>query len=1735
MARDATKGAGDWRGSKSKRSPDGPKRTAATKWTQAAVASTMMLVVAGVALWLIWLFYRPKPKAYFVPFWVGTYQDRSGIPTVPWTRADRDAIIVGEKGALFSNTDKLEALDQRRDTMKKRLDGLRERSGDDAVVVYISAYAIVDADGKIRILASDSHPYEPKNQLLLSEVLGAIKDCKSTNKLLVLDIMRNMLDPRDLGATADGVGYLVPSELEDSKDPDLMVICACSPGEYALGSENLAGGRSAFGYFFERALNSPVADKNRDNVIDVQELQEYVVRNVEDWALQYRGVSQVPDLRGAVKHNFPLRAIQASSTSRGGLASLWPFGRSKSSATADEPPVDMPEVEEKTKDEPAEPAVSKEKTQGTDSSASDTKSSTKEKAKKSEKATTKEPDKGAGKAADKGTDKGEGERTSPSGRREYPDWLALGWDTYQGWWTSGEYRAAPRVFRRLGTMLLRAERRWRGGDNELEVKDELASELGVRKADMERATKDIPRPPIRSAGLAVALGRKLDVELKEAIEQALKKWRDINPKVPDGPKARTEIEKGLVNQLKGKKSIDFALALVRATENSQLDSQTVTFLDSIVDQSRTIFDDKDTPDQMVELRFLHQLAQRSEPAPPNDKDWWDVADTAWKTLFIAEQASFQPQALAWVRASLVDADARLHDAQVLLLTQPRGYASWKGQIAEAWKNTSTLYDSVLHQQEAIQDAQTTFTKTLTVLSFLIPYLEARTDPQLQQDWLEAATAARDVARRLDPPRELETTPDQIDAKITTLSGEADKLEGKCKRLLSALKKRVADCQSDTVAPDPKRTMDIEALLATPFPSTSDRRDLRDAERTLEARLKHSKGTSVASSDAGKSDLTRTRVKNRLERIIEFLKLSGSEGRAQKSIQSVSELAGTNEAKASWSSSEVDKVCRLMADIAQSDYHSFTDRLSSDKLMIGDIDLAGLLSPAYALRLADANADGGEDNPCTTARKRDSLEARNWLAAHYQHESLDLHDLADQDNFFESAARNCLPDRPFTGEAHPLIELRDAQRRPVTVQDPFKLTAEHRQGQVSLELRLENPGDANAANGVKTELSVIQSDDSRLKVTPVPDKLSLSNESRRVDVQFELAAGNGSRKAPPSEFFIRLKLENGRRYHARIPIKIVTGELDPSLVLSTDPVTLKKVAENKIRLRPIPGLPQPYYVFVENRTDKDVAVTVAVMAGGTIKARGGTKEIPIKVKTGSFERVKSFVDSPPLKKGEPLTKLVEPIQLQLLDATTGDLIKELRLPVDVLSPRDYMQYTSGEFIPYRPGFPNRLTVVINPLPALGDLPCPVELVLPEDRELFPAFKGQPTEGKRFDKLEAGGKPVDLTVRDIPLNPNVDDTKPTSFYLNVDGLEKADAIKRAFWFKTTFRADGNRQQVTLDEIPRVRFVATPDYRKDSPAKLLVEFAVDNPPPKAKLMFQLFSDEAGQQPVRNVVLNEKAKDERVGFDVDGGTGGLLFEASQRDWVQPFPIVGIQATCLLEARLLDATGKKVAEDRHTMELFDGRPQMMAIDAPTKIERGIPTIVVKASVSPPPRIKEVKFIVGTKNEVTEADFVKLEQEGKTFQGIQLDNEGQSWKATITVPENVTEKFLVTARFKPVAGITGLYSTEVTVFNPPTTAKDKAKAAAEASKPGSIEGTVTIAGRPQPEQTVILYFFDLKTNKYEFIDSKTTTDKGTYKFKDVPAKSYTVYCVEGVHQRKDAQPAIVKPGETITVDLKLLE
>ena len=100
------------------------------------------------------------------------------------------------------------------------------------------------------------------------------------------------------------------------------------------------------------------------------------------------------------------------------------------------------------------------------------------------------------------------------------------------------------------------------------------------------------------------------------------------------------------------------------------------------------------------------------------------------------------------------------------------------------------------------------------------------------------------------------------------------------------------------------------------------------------------------------------------------------------------------------------------------------------------------------------------------------------------------------------------------------------------QNPVGLNPDHRRGQVNLELRLENLAAAEAS---KAELSVMQPADSRLQVTPVPKEMNLSAESSRLNVEFELSTeGSGSKIAPPSEFFVGLRMENGRTYRREFP-------------------------------------------------------------------------------------------------------------------------------------------------------------------------------------------------------------------------------------------------------------------------------------------------------------------------------------------------------------------------------------------------------------------------------------------------------------------------------------------------------------------------------------------------------------------------------------------------------------------------
>ncbi len=215
----------------------------------ATLLTTMLLGVAVTMMWIVWQFLFPNPPSpYFVPFWIAVYQ-KPQIPPIPWVEADREAL---QAEHLFTDVDSDDDATRNPtlEVMRTRLDNLKNRKSGDAVVVYLAAYATVDGEGKIQVLATDSDPFAPKTLLPLSTVVARLKQCPAEKKLLVLDIMRTTPDPFDLGATADGVADLIREGLQSESDPNqpnvphLLVIGSCAgPGRARRGSPRSVGFR----------------------------------------------------------------------------------------------------------------------------------------------------------------------------------------------------------------------------------------------------------------------------------------------------------------------------------------------------------------------------------------------------------------------------------------------------------------------------------------------------------------------------------------------------------------------------------------------------------------------------------------------------------------------------------------------------------------------------------------------------------------------------------------------------------------------------------------------------------------------------------------------------------------------------------------------------------------------------------------------------------------------------------------------------------------------------------------------------------------------------------------------------------------------------------------------------------------------------------------------------------------------------------------------------------------------------------------------------------------------------------------------------------------------------------------------------------------------------------------------------------------------------------------------------
>lgn len=1681
MTTDSAAGRWRWRGEKPRSSAPSRSETVTKKWIGATVLSLLLVAVTAVMVWLCyWFIFQKQPSPTFVPFWISNYQ-RPQIAPIPGMERERSAL---QEAGVFPSVDSTEdpTWNSTLEVMKTRLDNLKGLKTGKGVVVYIAAYAMVNRAGDVQILAFDSDPYSSNTLLPLRTVLTRIKDCPERHKLLVLDIMKSAPYPFDVGGTPDGVADLIRKELQAQKDseqlvdPNLLVLVACSPGQYGLWSESTH--ESIFGHFFREAFADPQADViNRNGAISVRELAAYVTDKVDRWAIQYRGVRQQPYLAGKAE-DFELASLKPS-----------PAGGQTKSAERE-----IPGAEGK--------AVEKGKTPEQGKIA----------AEPSDKLAGKEA---AGPATEKSASAAE------SLRSDYPEWLSKGWEIRQSWWQEKGKEdfpgaAAPRVFRRLEATLLRAEQEWRGGRDRQLLKDEFSPVLGELQVRMERAGK-IPRPQvIRSVGQARAFGweadRSLVAKLRNLIETQRTLGAAADPKLVEAAQKKAIDEFLAALKTKPNPALDLAGTIVEATQDQRLDAGTITFLDSIVSASKVGRD-------VIELRLLRDLAQRA--ATPGSQGWSEeIVKLAWDTIGLAEKAGSRPRAFPWVRKILEQAQNGRHVAQVLLLSQARDFVSWE-KVREVCDQVSKDLDFVTACQDRIEEAQTTLNRTRAMLPAYLPFLHATFKPNLENNWLSAAEATVVLDRLLlepggndgssSPAREdLEQLNNDLTAAIRNVKTSLEQLErpfqaDNVSELLSQIESR----------PEPQTAVEIEALLTTPFLTVSDRsalwRGLGALDRKLgELPVRGDMTTAESEADAGRADIARGQAARRAKRLAALLYLTGADAMAANlggAVELTREVNALNRAPGKDESSPTSDLAQNwagLAKVAALVYDKLSQMMNQRGKLDGD-DRVGWIAPAFLLSL--------DSSPTRQDRERRALSNWSWLAEHYRHQSHDLHEEQEPSQFYDNAAQDC----PGTGE--PRSETSLAMSLPQATIP----TVSASQPLAAITVQID-AGAAAPDAPQQVDLTSFQVDDPRLEVRP-PDPAEVEVSPQKpatvtVRVAWDEAKGRPD-TPPPKGFILQARLASNRSFHLLVPVHFEWKSIFPKLELSSTQDKLTEVPLDRFALRTLPGR-QPFYAFVRNPSQSTPReVIVEVMAGSEVIASSGSKALALPEKSTLL--VPGFGPPPP-KEGQPLPEAPADLLLRLRDgAPGGSQVYDVQpLAPRILLPEEYVQVTAAQFTPAGPGGENQLKVNLRALPTMTGPPCPVELVLPKDKELFPSLLGDP-QGKLSGALEAG---KDLTLTADAIKLGLGGSESGIFQLNIDGF------KRSMWFRTNFVQVGGIQRAQEEQSPpRVHFRTERIVKPKQPAQLRVTFEVDKVPPKATLAFNLGTQVSGRFDSDILFRDKSPKKRHIGFDPHGDGGALLFEAAIGDWEEIYDVPGIRGKRQARAFLLGARDQILAETGVIeIVLDDLPPQIVEMELlPAEIDEGTPTLEGSCTVKPSASgVTDVDFVVDTKK-ASEADFIKADADGKITKGKMKDNDQLVWKARLPIPKDATGRLMITARATSGVGLTGTFSQAVAVRGKPATSAADA-AGKRPAKPGSIEGTVSEAGVPRGGFTV--YLFDPKDPQKPVKEARTKDD-GSFSFPEVTPGEYILICQNPETKRLDRPSVTVEAGAVTSKKLDL--
>jgi hypothetical protein len=190
------------------------------------------------------LYLTPFQSPVFLSLPISEYTDHR-FPPNSFAQQDGHALLqrFPDKGrAIALNS-------QQGDLLRARLEQLGKRT-DKTLVIQLSGLAIC-REGKVYVLPADADPDRPETWLPLETLLQSVRNCPASRKLLILDIMKPFADAR-LGILRNDVAEQVEHTIMELPDCPFWVLCACSPGQVSLVSEELR--RSIFAYYLDQGL-----------------------------------------------------------------------------------------------------------------------------------------------------------------------------------------------------------------------------------------------------------------------------------------------------------------------------------------------------------------------------------------------------------------------------------------------------------------------------------------------------------------------------------------------------------------------------------------------------------------------------------------------------------------------------------------------------------------------------------------------------------------------------------------------------------------------------------------------------------------------------------------------------------------------------------------------------------------------------------------------------------------------------------------------------------------------------------------------------------------------------------------------------------------------------------------------------------------------------------------------------------------------------------------------------------------------------------------------------------------------------------------------------------------------------------------------------------------------------------------------------------------------------------------